>query len=54
MPVDKLVYHTLDFATYLINTGDAFENGDTAGSKNGPAYRVQLMENGQLSEGPVY
>ena len=54
MPIDKLVYDTLDFATYLINTGRAFKNGDTAGSAESPAFRVQLAENGQLGDGPVY
>jgi hypothetical protein len=53
-PIDKLVYDTLDFATYLINTGNTFKSSDTAGSATGPAFRVQLAENGLLGDGPVY
>ena len=54
MPVDKLVYHTLDFATYLINTGNAFKSGDTAGTVDSMKYRVQIADDGRLNDGPVY
>lgn len=54
VPIDWLITRTLQSASYLVETGSAFSDGDTVSAADEQRLVVHLVDQGCLGEGPVY